>query len=302
MTWGLFIAIYLFCAGAGAGAFLSAITAESYSKEGFRPFVRAGYIISGPLIALGMPWLILDLGMGLREPWRLIGLVNNLGSMMTWGTIILSLFMPIAFVLGAMEIKFNWPIPFVNDILWFLGRFRHLFLYAGTALAVCTAIYTGLLIGVVRGVPLWNSSILPALFFISAMSSGLAATVIFAVLFPMEERRLMAQHFFYLNQVHSLMVVIEMIFVFSWLFITASISSSGAASVAALLTGNLAPFFWFGVVFLGIVDPLTIYVYEVVLGRPLVPYAMIVSDASVLVGGFSLRYLVLAAAVAPVLW
>ncbi|MBI2865070.1 MAG: polysulfide reductase NrfD [Chloroflexi bacterium] len=302
MTWGPYIAMYLFFAGAGAGAFLAAVTAEIYSKEGFKPLIRAGYLISGPLVAFGTPWLLLDLGMGLRQPWRLIGLLNNPGSVMTLGTVVLSLFMPVAFLFAIMELNWRWPLGFINRAVAWISGYRNVLLYAGTSLAFATAIYTGMLIGVVRGVPLWNTSILPALFFISALSSGLAAAVVFAVVFPMEERRLMAEHFFYLNQVHSLMVVVELIFVFSWLFIMAGLSVSSGQSVSLLLTGNLAIWFWFGVVFLGIVDPLIIYVWEVILGRPLVGYAMIISDTSVLAGGFSLRWLVLAAAVPPMLY
>ncbi|MDO8673117.1 MAG: NrfD/PsrC family molybdoenzyme membrane anchor subunit [Dehalococcoidia bacterium] len=302
MTWGLYIAIYLFCAGAGAGAFLAAVTAEIYSKEAFKPLIRAGYLISGPLVALGTPFLMLDLGMGLREPLRLLGLLNNPGSVMSIGTVVLSLFMPVAFLFGVMELGWHWPLKFINVILKFIARFRTVLLYVGTILAFSTAIYTGMLIGVVKGVPLWNTPVLPALFFISALSSGLAAAVVFAVLFPSEDRRLMAEHFFSLNQVHSLMVVVELVFVFSWLFIMAGLSVSSGQSVSMLLTGDLAFWFWFGVVFLGIIDPLTIYVYEVILHKPLVGYAMFISDASVLVGGFSLRYLVLAAAIPPLLY
>ena len=167
----------------------------------------------------------------------------------------------------------------------------------GGVFAFCTAIYTGLLLGVVNGVPLWNTAVLPALFFVSALSTGLAAAVVTAVVFPIEERRLLSEHFFYLNQIHALMIVVELIFIFCWLFITANASTTAAASVGHLMAGDLAWLFWLGVVFFGIVDPLLIYIYEVVLKKPLMSYAMVISDGSVLLGGAVLRYLVLAVAV-----
>ncbi|MDP2727884.1 MAG: NrfD/PsrC family molybdoenzyme membrane anchor subunit, partial [Dehalococcoidia bacterium] len=87
MIWGLPIAVYLFLAGAGAGAFLCAVGAELYSRQTFRPLIHSGTIISGPMVALGMPFLIYDLGMGRREPWRIFFLFfGNPGSIMTWGT------------------------------------------------------------------------------------------------------------------------------------------------------------------------------------------------------------------------
>lgn len=317
MAWGIYIAIYLFLAGAGAGAFLTAVTSELYGRESFHPLARAGYIISGPMVALGMPFLIYDLGKGKTEPWRIINLYTNFGSVMTWGAWILTFFIPVAIILGSFELDLDGLvekyvyryikmaslrrlIQLVLRIWHELKKHRHGLLVFATALAFSTAIYTGLLIGVVKAVPLWNTTILPALFFISALSTGMAASVVFAVLFPMEERRLLSEHFFYLNQVHSLLIVVEIIFVFCWLFIASSGSTVAGESVSLLLTGNLAWLFWLGVIFFGIIDPLMIYIYEVVLGKPLMAYGMIISDSSVLVGGFVLRYLVLAAGV-PVL-
>ena len=298
MAWGFFIAAYLFAAGMGAGAFLTALTAEIYSRQGFRPLIRSGTVISGPLVLLGMPFLLLDLGIGLREPWRLIYLFfGNGGSIMTWGAWIIALFAGVALLCAAADL--DLPLPIYRRVHELLAPYRRTLMIAGGFLAFSTAIYTGLLLGVLNGVPLWNTAVLPALFFVSALSTGLAAAVVFAVLFPIEERRLLSEHFFYLNQVHALMIVVELIFIFCWLFVSANVSTTAAKSVATLMTGSQAWLFWLGVIFFGIVDPLLIYIYEVVLRRPLKSYAMVFSDSSVLVGGIVLRYLVLAAA-API--
>lgn len=311
MIWGTYIAIYLFLAGAGAGAFITAITSHLYGRRSFEPLLKAGVIVSGPLVAMGMPFLIWDLGIGKTQPWRIVNLYTNPGSVMTWGAWILTMFIPVALLLATFELEVPWSKPpfrwfrWVADIvkplwLWLRG-YRNTFMVIGTVLAFSTAIYTGLLLGVVNAVPIWNNSILPMLFFVSALSSGLAAAVVFAVIFPSEDRKLLEEHFFYLNQVHSVMIVVEMIFVFCWLFITAHGSTAAELSVGRLLGGDLALFFWIGVIFFGIIDPLLIYIYEVVLHRPLMTYGMIISDSSVLLGGFVLRYLALASAVPIIL-
>lgn len=324
MIWGLYIAIYLFLAGAGAGAFLCAVAGEIYSKEGFRPLIHSGTIIAGPLVAIGMPFLIYDLGAGKMEPWRLVFLYfGNPGSIMSWGAWIISLFVGAAFALAFLELDLPgfWPwlesrkthrptlyrrISSLKGTLaplhFLILPHRRRLLTIGAILAVATSIYTGLLIGVINAVPLWNSAILPALFVDSALSTGLAAAVVYAVVQPIEERRLLARHFFYLNQVHSLMIVVEIIFIFSWLFLASNASQASSQSVSLLMLGSLAPIFWLGIVFFGVVDPLLIYVYEVILGRPLMSYGMILSDSSVLVGGFVLRYLTLAGGVPVVLF
>ena len=319
MVWGLPIAIYLFLAGAGAGAFLCAVGAEVYSRQTFRPLVHSGTLISGPLVALGMPFLIYDLGMGKREPWRIFFLFfGNPGSIMSWGSWIISAFVMVALALAFLELDFHerWPwlekrrahrpnlyqrLTFIKETLTPIHHaiepYRGRLLVAGTVLAMATTVYTGLLIGILNSVPLWNSAILPVLFMDSALSTGLAAAVVYAVLQPIEERRLLAHHFFSLNQIHSLMIVVEVLFIFSWLLLAANSSAAAGQSIHLLMFGDLALLFWIGIAFFGILDPMLIYVYEVVLGKPLMAYGMIVSDGSVLVGGFILRYLALAAAV-----
>ncbi|MBI4333451.1 MAG: polysulfide reductase NrfD [Chloroflexi bacterium] len=291
MAWGYQIAIYLFLAGTGAGAFLTARVTEMYGRDNFRPLVRAGAVLSGPVVALGIPFLILDLGIGRWQPWRLAYLYTNLSSPMTWGIYILTAFVPIAFLYGLLEIE-EIKGPWLK-----LRKYRGWLLHIGSLLAVATAIYTGLLIGIVKGVPLWNTTILPVLFVTSAISCGLAAAVVLAIAWPVGDRRLVSQHFFYLNQVHAAMILAELILIFSWLFISAHGSTASQESVRILISGPLSVYFWIGIVVFGIVDPLIIFVYEVVQGRPLVGPAMFVSDGSVLVGGLVLRYLVITAAV-----
>ena len=305
MAWGFPIAMYLFLAGMGAGAFITAVTAELYNKVAFRPLIRAGLILSGILVGLGMPFLIADLGAGRTQPWRLIWLISNPTSPMTWGVWVLTPFIPLGLVLGWLEVDFLNP-PW-RIVKWFRAlalRWRTRLMQIGALLAIAIAIYTGLLLGVVHGVPLWNTSILPMLFLVSAMSTGLAACVVLSQLTAvgMEHDGVhLATSYFYLNQIHSALIVIETVFIFCWLFIVANGSVTAAQSVELLLSGKYSLYFWIGIVFFGVVDPLIIYIYEIVLHRPLKPYWVLISDSSVILGGLVLRYLVIAAAVPVIL-
>ncbi len=305
MAWGFLIAVYLFLAGTGAGAFLTAIVAEMYNKVAFRPLIRAGLVLSGILVGLGMPFLIADLGAGRTQPWRLILLISNPTSPMTWGVWVLTPFIPLGLVLGWLEVDFlNPPWRIVQWARGLALRWRTRLLQVGTLLAIAIALYTGLLLGVVHGVPLWNTSILPMLFFISALSTGLAACVVLSQVVAVSAEHdgvHLAKSYFYVNQIHSALIITETIFIFCWLFIVANGSVTAAISVNMLLSGQYSVFFWIGIVFFGIVDPMIIYIYEVILGRPLKPYWVLISDGSVLLGGLVLRYLVIAAAVPVIL-
>ncbi len=305
MAWGFPIAMYLFLAGMGAGAYLVATVAEMYNKVMFRPLIRAGLVLSGILVGSGILFLLADLGAGRTQPWRLLLLFSNGSSPMSWGVWVLSPFIPLALTLGWLEL--NWPNPPWRIVRWARGLVqarRTRLMQVGAVLAMTIAIYTGLLLGVVHGVPLWNTSILPMLFFISALSTGLAACVVlsqFTAVHAEHDGVHLAQSYFYVNQIHSALIIIETIFIFCWLFIVANGSNAAAQSVALLISGDLNPFFWIGIVFFGIVDPLLIYIYEVVLGRPLAPHWVLISDSSVILGGLVLRYLVIAAAVPVIL-
>lgn len=305
MAWGFPIAMYLFLAGMGAGAFITAIVAELYNKVAFRPLIRAGLVLSGILVGLGMPFLIADLGAGRTQPWRLILLISNPTSPMTWGVWVLTPFIPLALILGWLELNiFNPPWRLVQWARKLALRWRPRLLLIGALLALAIAVYTGLLLGVVHGVPLWNTSILPMLFFVSALSTGLAACVVLSQITAVRmehDGAHLAKSYFYLNQIHSILIVIETVFIFCWLFIVANGSVTAAQSVELLLLGKYSLFFWIGIVFFGVVDPLLIYIYEVVLHRPLKPYWVLISDSSVILGGLVLRYLVIAAAVPIIL-
>jgi formate-dependent nitrite reductase membrane component NrfD len=86
--WGWLIAIYLFLGGMGAGSFIIAALIELSGKryeQKYCPTTMVGAGVSGPLILVGTVLLILDLGAGLREPWRILHMFTNFSSVMTWG-------------------------------------------------------------------------------------------------------------------------------------------------------------------------------------------------------------------------
>ena len=117
-AWGWLIVTYLFLAGAGAGAFLAAVACDLLAPDWSKALARAGSLASGPLVAIGTVCLVLDLEAGLWQPWRQIYLVSNLSSMITWGVIILSLFIPVALLYAAA----------LNEIT-FIGRYARKYLF-----------------------------------------------------------------------------------------------------------------------------------------------------------------------------
>lgn len=85
---------------------------------------------------------------------------------MTWGVYILSCFILVGLVVAYFVLKKKEAS---KGLLIF-----------GAILALATGTYTGLLIAVVKAVPLWNTFLMPVLFVVSALSTGMSATVLFA--------------------------------------------------------------------------------------------------------------------------
>jgi formate-dependent nitrite reductase membrane component NrfD len=287
-AWGWLIISYLFLAGAGSGAFLAAVACDLLAPDWSKALARAGSIASGPLVIVGTACLVFDLEAGFWQPWRQIYLVSNLTSMISWGVIILSAFIPVALLYAAA----------LNEIS-FVGRYakkyiRHLEII-GSILAVSTAGYTGVLIAVVNGVPFWNTPVMPVLFMASAMSTGLAVAMIGAAIIDISTIRTLSN--FALG--HVIFLAIEAVVLMMFILMSLTRSIEAAASANILLSGFLSPYFWALVVMVGILVPFLLSIVEYYEYGEMSKYLVVGADLCVLVGGMSLRALIVFSGTPP---
>lgn len=282
MVWDAIIAIYLFLAGLGAGAFaLGALT--NWAKTPAPTMKKIAFIVAPVAVAVGTLMLVVDAHAGLMNPLRFFGLVANLGSVMAWGVIILSAFLVVSIV-DLIVLLVKKGTPKALDIV-------------GAVLAVCVAAYTGVLLGD-AGVafPLWNMAVLPILFIVSAASTGIAVTLLITRLVAADEAAALP----WLGKAGLVLPVLELALVIVLLAVAGmaggSAGAAGAASVANLVSGPYAVAFWLGFVVIGLAVP---FVLEFMSRRGSQSKALpMAGEACVLVGGFMLRYLVIMAAVA----
>lgn len=297
--WGAPIAMYLFLAGLGAGAFVAATAVGRMAPQAKRT-VRAGRVIALGAVAVGLVLLMVDAKGGFLHPWRFALLLGNVQSVMTWGVVFLAAFVVIAAVVVVRDLL-KKSVPFGLEA-------------AGCGFAIAVAMYTGVLLGVVKTFPLWNSAVLPFLFLVSAMSTGVCAVFLFARLVCPNEVEKLA----FLEHVHGWLPWVETVLVVALLFFVGLSSEAGAASVVALLTGQWALVFWLGFVVVGLALPLVLHLAQGRVGAgvrdacgaevhgvcPQVESGRAcgaVSDVATIVGGFLLRYLVVMAALPVVL-
>jgi polysulfide reductase chain C len=287
-AWGWLIVTYLFLAGAGAGAFLAAVACDLLAPDWSKALARAGSLASGPLVIVGTVCLVFDLEAGLWQPWRQLYLVSNLSSMISWGVIVLSLFIPVALLYAAA----------LNKIT-FIGRYARKYLFAleiaGSFLAFGTAVYTGVLIAVANGVPFWNTPLMPVLFTASAVSTGLAVAMIGAALIDVTTIKTLSN----LALGHVIFLSLEAFVLMLLVFMSLTRSVEAAASATMLLSGMLSPYFWALVVIVGILVPFVLSIVEYYQYGEMSKFLVIGADLCVLVGGMSLRALIIFSASPP---
>ncbi len=287
-AWGWLIITYLFLAGAGSGAFLAAVACDLLAPDWSKALARAGSLAAGPLVIVGTTCLVFDLEAGFWQPWRQLYLMSNLTSAISWGVIILSAFIPVALLYAAA----------LNEIS-FVGRYakkyvRHLEA-VGSVLAVSTAGYTGVLIAVVNGVPFWNTPVMPVLFLASAVSTGLAVAMIGAAIIDISTIRTLSN--FALG--HIIFLAVEAVVLMLFIFMSLTRSVEAASSASILLSGFLSPYFWALVVMVGILVPFVLSIVEYYEYGEMSKFLVVGADLCVLVGGMSLRALIIFSATPP---
>ena len=290
-VWGPLLAWDLFLGGAGAGAYLVGMVALWLGGRYLR-LAKPGIFAGPPLVALGALLLLIELG----QPFRFyLGFLRPGSSMMSVGIILISLFI----VLGFLHIAFIlFPKLGVKE-----GTQKTL----GTVTAVLglgVILYTGLLLGLVKAVPFWNTPLLPMLFLVSALLSGLAVVMLLVGL-----QRWVAPARVQAEEVGEtlrslvpavvILLVVEVLMLFSLLFLMGSSQVVAVESAQYLVAGGYAAAFWVGVVVVGLLAPLALVIWvgarrgEGDAGRAVDLGTL--AAFCLLVGGLVLRYAVVAA-------
>ena len=323
--WGWLIAIYLFLGGMGAGSFLMAavfeLTGIRYEHD-YSPTCMAGAGVSGPLLLVGTLLLVFDLGAGMREPWRIPMMFTNPSSVMTWGIWILTFFLPLCFLYGLLELMHNYPgilVAIRRRLRLLARRFRFLpkvwrllprrlrvvpetlpyrriklvVCSVGSVLAVGTAVYTGVLLAVVKAVPLWNTPILPVLFLVSAISTGMGLSFDLAATLALPE---IHRRYTVMPLVHMIFIGLEVVLLALLMIVSLGKGGEAAESARLILLGNRSIIFWVVVMGFGMVYPFMVHVYA--FARHSHGFLSgILSGAGIVIAGLFVRYLIVAAAI-----
>jgi len=323
--WNWVVVIYLFLAGVGAGAFAISSLAYFIGKETHERIVRIGAYVAPFPVLIGTLCLIYDL----ERPhlfWKLF-LTFQLSSVMSIGAWLLLLFTLVSFlhfyiwlpesfdllaVLQWLPPRFSQMsiIKAIRSIHFprFLGRerllqWREWVALIGILASFCVGIYTGVLLGAVVARPFWNNPILPLLFLVSAMKTGVASILLVGFVlvgFKKMKKEEMDASKLLIHFTDLILVVLYIIAVFLFIFGLCVSTKSSCEAVKLIMGGEFTLPFWLLVMGVGALLPLSIEVYELipyyhqhVKPAERSPWITVIFATSVLIGGFALRYVVI---------
>ncbi len=271
--WRWLIAAYLFLAGVGGGAYLTGVIADIFGGPDWMFVSKIGVFLGFPCVLIGTLFLLADLG-NPKHVFRVW--MKPKTSWIARGTIIIVIFMIFAAIHTAW-----WIWPFAGP-LEINEPARHFVGILGAIFAFLTVIYTGLLLSYSQPVTLWRTALLPVLFFVSAVSTGIMAIMVIGQRIGIEEMQLT-----FLSNADTVIVALE-IFVLIVFLYNAYRTLESRPSAKRILTGAVAPFFWFGVVACGLFIPI---ILELLGGHEV---STTLAALLGLLGGLYLRYTILA--------
>lgn len=292
---------YLFLGGTGAGALSVAcildlaLVRETFgvhacvSVEQRTPAQRVvafGMLFGFVLLALGVLCLMFDLG---RMDRMLSLFLHPSFSFLTLGSFVLAALMALGAALAAVRFLY---LPAATTRLVRISE------ACAPVVGLAVMAYTGMLLQSLSAVALWSSWLLPLLFIASSLSCGIAVLLLVAFFAGSDERtsRIMNG----VARADAVLIMFETLLVV--LFVARALGAGGAAEVSAqrLLTGDLALWWWLAFVSCGIATPLALESLGVLRGRAAATPALVaIAAALVLIGGFGMRYGIVAAGVLP---
>lgn len=288
-AWGWEVPVYLFLGGLAAGVMV--LSSLLLAREGERSKAARWLPFAAPLlVSAGMLALFLDLEHK-RFVWRFY-LTFRWTSPMSWGAWILLLVYPFSLLVAlaglldaegeALAARLGWAGGLVRRARAFALARRDPLRWANLAAGVGLGLYTGVLLSALGARALWGSALLGPLFLVSGLSTGAAFLMLFRL--ADGERRLLGRW-----DLAAIGVELALI-----LLLLAGLATGDAESRAAaglLLGGRYTAEFWTLVVGIGLAVPALLAALEHRLQLRLTP----VAPALVLLGGLSLRFLLVAA-------
>lgn len=292
MIWGWRIAVAVFATALGAMSMALSAFFELRRVRGLA--TRYGMVMGWIFILVALAFFVIDLGVPSRagniiligwpngrlaQSWMAWG-VMFLGGMVLWGLV----------YIGSLFIR-ALQRPILLNALYYLIMIN----------AVLATIYTAFLFSAAGGKSFWWNGSLPLLWLSSGLGYGAAFMLLLGRFVKLERGSDLARLRMFLHELSWADLLAVLFEAFAWaLFISVAYANHIEARIplTQLLFQTYAPYFWGFVITLGIAIPLLLEL-TLLKADPLgkfAAYAIPIIFISVMVGGYMLRYIVIATA------
>ncbi|MGH7309945.1 MAG: NrfD/PsrC family molybdoenzyme membrane anchor subunit [Candidatus Rokuibacteriota bacterium] len=296
--WPLLIGLYFFLGGLAGGAFVVATVAAFVDERRFRDLMRVGYYVAFLAIIPGPILLIVDLGRPSRflhmlmvgKPSADIGM-----NVITVGPFHLKLLSPMS--AGAWALLLFSACAFLAVLMTSLedrgnrrfGLSRAFVGIAGSVFGLFIAAYPGVLLGATARPLFISAHWLGALYLAVGAATGAAAIALTMSILGGQNREALGR----LMSFTGFALIVELAFLVLF-FVTVWMTGSAGITQALrqLVAGSDSVLFWLAIV-VGLVIPLALQFGGVI--RKANPGLAALVSVLVLVGGFGLKYVIIAA-------
>ena len=299
--WGndIFVPMYLFFGGLSGGLFVIAVATDllGIKFKQFEKFSRLTSYLVLPVLALAGAFIAFHLG----KPERGILFPFFFKNYNSW------------LVIGGWSVGLAIPLVAAYAALWYYkidATIRRVLGVIAFPILGFVSFYTGLLLSGAKFVPLWSQEYLPYLFLNSGVLTGLAGSGLMFVLYQTYGSSKSEDSSGVLRIIGYAIIFFVLVELFELQRFMDHLSSNpvkidnsgyfvapnGSAMAYEYVTqGVLAPWFWWGIIGIGLTLPLFLSFVEMLFVKLIKPYADWVSGvkfASILSGGIILRFVI----------
>ncbi len=238
-SWGLYITCFMFFVGLSAGGLIISSVPKAFGMKGFGGISKVAVWTSICCTVAAVAFVVVDLGQPLRL-WELFA-YSNLSSPLMWDIAVISIYL-------ILSIVYLWAM-LRNEA----GKVSDVALRVVSVVALVCAVLvhsvTAWIFGLQQSREMWNTALLAPWFVSSALVCGTALVLVVVVALRKAGYLDVAQeNVVKMAKLLGAFLCVDLYFFGCDLLTEAFPGGNGAEVVEMLVSGSLAPFFWFEVV------------------------------------------------------
>jgi len=278
-AFGFNIAMYIYLTGVSAGSFILSTLAYGFGMSQYKPLGKVGIVLATTVLIIAPLFLLIHVGMPYRA-WHLF-VYLNMASPITWGSFLLILYPINCIIYGYFMFKEKMTLTRIFGLI-------------GIPLAISVHGYTGFILAFGKARALWNTALMPILFLVSAVVSGIALMILVFIIkgrFFSREKKIDRELIFSLGKLLAWMIAFDLFLVGCDLIVLSISHSDAQAAAHLILQGEFSFLFLVVENLLGKIVPFILLVVPKF--RKLA--TVVVASILVVIGIFFMRYIVVVA-------